>query len=266
VPAAPGGPVDGLGLVLAVNWQNSGARPRRASSRVILRRAKRGTVRRIALPFADRSAEMGLSVPPFAVRSTEDSTAALNAARPGEPPVRDGWAPAGDACVVTLAPRMHKRARFFGADLVGPDGAVRNPPGGTRDPLDAQRTHLYGALDYTDPGLRIFSPPLAVRAGEAIHYLCWHDNGATRALRFGCEEMRDVTPGTALGLPGGGAAEICTVSTDCPALDPAEPGRCVPANLVAGPTPEDETCALTGTWFEAAPGGGCDVGALPPIE
>jgi hypothetical protein len=59
-----------------------------------------------------------------------------------------------------------------------------------------------------------------------------------------------VPPG-ALGAP---AAE-CTTSCSC-----------VAANLVAGPTPDDEICALAGYYYEAAPGGSCDVSGLPAIN
>jgi hypothetical protein len=221
---------------------------------------------------------MGLAVPPFQLGSTETSTAALNSARPGAPPVRDAWAPAADACVLTVAPQMHHRARFFGADLVGPDGSVRNPPGGIPDPFDRSRSHLYGAVDFTDPGLRIFAPPLVVHGGEALHYLCWHDNGQIRAVRLGCEEQAGQAPGVAAGLASGGPAKPCSTpnpsAPECPGSDAAYPGRtftgaCVAANLVAGPSPDDEVCGITGTYFDAvpgaAPGSECDVRALPPI-
>jgi hypothetical protein len=274
VPASPGGPADGIGLLVDLNWQNTGTRMGRPSSKIVLKRAKPGAVRRLAHPFVNTGAGNGLDVPPFAVRSTEDSTAALNAARLGVPPERDVWAPAADACVVTLAPRLHKRARFFGADILGTDGLVHNPPGGVPDPFDASRRHFYGANDYTDPGLRVLLVPQLVRAGEAIHYFCWHDNGATRALRFGCEETAAVPPGVPIGLPGGGPAKPCATGADCPATDAAYPGRaftgaCVPANLVAGTTPDDEVCGVTGTYFDAVPGAAtgaeCDVSTLPPI-
>lgn len=265
VPATPGGTPDGIGILIDVNWQNRSDRPRRASASVVLKRARPGTVRRIALPFSDRTAELGLGVPPFQLGSTEASTSALNAARPGGPPVRDAWAPAADACVLTLASQMHRRGRFFGADLIGTDGAVRNPPGGTPNPFEPPRTHLYGAVDYTDPGLRIFAPsPLLVRAGESVHYLCWQDNGVIRAVRLGCEEVAGIAPGVPAGLPGGGPAKPCSTpnpaAPECPAADPAYPGRtftgaCVPANVVAGPRPDDEVCAVTGTYFERAAAG-----------
>lgn len=46
-------------------------------------------------------------------------------------------------------------------------------------------------------------------------------------------------------------------------------GACVPANLVAGPTADDEACALAGFWFAVvagAPAAPCDVSALPAIR
>ena len=88
------------------------------------------------------------------------------------------------------------------------------------------------------------------RAGESLRYGCWHDNGATFPARLGCQDTPGVPPG-ALGAP---AAE-CTTSCSC-----------VAANLVAGPTPDDEICALAGYYYEAAPGGSCDVSGLPAIN
>jgi hypothetical protein len=275
VPATPGSSPAGLGFLIDINWENNGTRPRRASAVVLLRTAARGSVRRLEQPFEDGSAELGLSVPPRTTRSTEDSTAALNTARPGEPPVHDVWTAPGDVCIVTLAPRMHKRSRFFGVDLLAVDGSVVNPPGGTSDPFEPGRTHLYGALDYTDPGLRTYFPPMLLRAGEALHYLCWHDNGVARSVRFGCEEASTVVPGMAAGLPNGGPAKPCATpapaAPDCPPTDANYPSRtftgaCVEANVVAGPTSDDEACAITGTYYDAAPGAQCDVSALPPVE
>ena len=275
VPGTPGGSPSGLGFVLDVNWQNDGSRPRHASAVVTLRRPARGSVRRVAQPLEDGSAELGLSVPPEAIRSTEDSTAALNVARPADPPVRDVWTAPGNVCLLTLAPRMHKRSRFFGTDLLAADGSVANPPGGVQNPFEPGRTHLYGAIDYTDPGLRTFSPALSLGTGQALHYLCWQDNGVMRSVRFGCEESSGVPPGIAAGLPDGAPAKPCLTpgpaAPDCPATDPTYPGRtftgaCVEANLVAGQTPDDEACVITGTYYDAAPGGGCDVSALPPVE
>jgi hypothetical protein len=279
VPDTPGGPAAGLGILLDLNWSNVGSRPRRASARVLLRRARTGSVRRLAQPFADRAASLGLDVPPNQVGSTETSTAALNAARPGDPPLRDAWAPTGDACVVTFAPQIHKRAVFSGADLLGSDGLPRNPSPGVRNPFEPGREHFYGAFDYTDPGLATFFPPLLVRAGESIHYACWQDNGVTRVLRLGCQESAGVVPGIAAGLPDGHPAKPCSTpgaaSPDCPAADPAYPGRsftgaCVPANLVAGPAPNDELCGIIGAYFDAVPGAAagseCSVASLPPVS
>jgi hypothetical protein len=170
---------------------------------------------------------------------------------------------------------MHKRARFFGVDLLDVNGTAQNPQPGTINPFEPGRSpHVYGAIDFSDPGLRTFGPPLLVRAGEALHYACWHDNGGTRAVRFGCEETPGTPPGRPVGLSGGGAAKPCATPTAtsaaCAPTDPAFPGRtftgaCVAAHVVAGPTPDDETCALTGVVFDAA-GGQCDVTSLPPLQ
>jgi hypothetical protein len=285
VPASPGGPPAGLGILLDANWVNDGTRTRFVSTRVVLRRAPRRRVRRVALLIAERTAEQGLAVAPGEVGSTEDSTAALNAARPGEPPLGDAWGPgvrggpAGDACVIALTGRIHERGRFLGVDLLDAAGTPQNPPGGFPNPYEPGRLHLFGALSWTDPGLSRPLPPLLVRAGEVLHYLCWYDNGVETAGRLGCEEVGGTPPGRPAGLPGGGPAKPCTVvrpaSPECPATDPAHPGRtftgaCVPAHLVAGQTPDDAACALGGAWFEAvpgaAPGAECDATAAPVLR
>ena len=287
VPATPGGPPDGLGILLDGEWTNSTSRARRASAVVLLRRAHPGAVGRIAQPIFERSAELGLEVPPGVVRSTEDSTAALNAAHPGSPAVRDAWgagittlggsAPTGDACVVLLTGHMHKHGRFLGVDLLGADGLPANPPGGVPNPFERGRTHLFGAFDYTDPGVLAFSPPSLLPADHALHYACWDDNGVTNSVQLGCEESAGVAPGTALGMSGGGAAKPCTsagpASPECPVADPAYPtrtftGACVPAKVVAGDTPNDEVCALAGAYYDpvpgAAPGSECNAATLAP--
>ena len=287
VPAAPGGSPDGLGVLLDGEWTNRTTRTRRASAVVLLRRARPRAVGRVAQPIFERSAELGLEVPPGTVRSTEDSTAALNAAHPGAPPVRDAWgagittlggaAPTGDACVLVLTGHMHKHGRFLGIDLLGPDGLPANPPGGVPNPFETGRTHLFGAFDYTDPGVLGFSPPRLLPADEALHYACWHDNGVTTAVQLGCEESTGTAPGSAAGVSGGGPAKPCTSaasqSPECPAADAAYPtrtftGACVPAKVVAGTTPSDEVCALAGAFYDpvpgAAPGAECNAAAVAP--
>ena len=276
VPAVPGGPPEGIGLLLDGNWSNGGSRTRYASARVVLHRAPVHTVRRLAQPIFERSAEIALDVPPNVspneghVMSTETSTAAYNTAHPEAPPVRDTWGagitggPAGDACVLMLTGHMHKRGRFFGVDLIGSDGQVNNPVGGFPNRFEPGRSHLFAAVDYTDPGILRFSPPQPLRATESLHYACWDDNGVTTPVRLGCEETQGVTP----GRPGN-PAKPCTFG--CPGTDPEYPGRtftgaCVPANLVAGETPDDEVCALAGWYFDAAPGSGCDVTGLPALR
>ncbi len=270
VPATPGGGPDGLGFLIDTEWVNASVHAQRTATQVTLRGARRHSVRARALPLFERSAELGLSVPPRQVLSTEagagGGTAAWGPGRPG--------GSAGDACVLTLTGHMHKRARFFGADFIGTDGLPHNPAGGPANPFEPGRTHLFAAVDYTDPGVLTFSPPRLLGAGEALHYACWDDNGVERAARRGCEEIAGEAPGIAAGLPGGHPAKPCAVagaSPECPPSDSAYPGitftgDCVEANLVAGPTPDDEVCALAGAYYDAVPGGGCDVSALPPIN
>lgn len=284
VPAEPGGPPDGLGFLMSANWQNGDARTHTASARVILRRARAGTVRRLAHPFIESTAELGIEMPAGQITSTESSTAAFNAGHPGAPPLQDAWGaglpdgPAGDACVASLTGHTHRRVRFFGVDFLGADGLPQNPPNGTTNPFEAGRSHLFGAVDFTDPGVLTFTRPLLVRADERLHYACWIDHGLTRPLRLGCEETAGVAPGRAQGDPSGGAAKPCNLGganpDECPPEDAAYPGRsfsrtCVVANAVAGITPDDEACALTGIYFDAvagAPSGmECDVNGLPPL-
>jgi hypothetical protein len=269
VPDAPGGVPAGIGLLLDANWVNGSSRTRAASTRMVLRRPVRRSVRRLAVPFGSRTPERGLSVPPGELRSTEDSTAA----RPATP---DVWQPAADACVLLVSGQMHEHGRLVAVDRLGTDGLPRNPADGPLDPFESGRRHLFAATDYTDPG-SLGATPLLVRAGEALHPLCWHDNGVERSVRLGCEETPGVVPGAAAGL-GGAPAKPCTVvrsgSPECPPGDPAYPtrsftGACVLANLVAGDAPDDEVCGLTGVVYDAVPGAsdaaGCDVSALPPL-
>ena len=190
-----------------------------------------------------------------------------------------GAAPTGDACVLVLTGHMHKHGRFLGIDLLGPDGLPANPPGGVPNPFETGRTHLFGAFDYTDPGVLGFSPPRLLPADEAFHYACWHDNGVTTAVQLGCEESTGTAPGSAAGVSGGGPAKPCTSaasqSPECPAADAAYPtrtftGACVPAKVVAGTTPSDEVCALAGAFYDpvpgAAPGAECNAAAVAPSQ
>jgi hypothetical protein len=266
-PDTPGGAPAGVAFILDGNWSNGSTRTRYVSAEVILRRPRRGTVRRFAQPLYDTSAEQGLAVPPSELVSTEDATTALNGGV-------DAWRPTADACLVTLAGHMHRRGRFIGVDLLDASGMIANPPAGVRNPLVANRNHFFGIFDYTDTGLLVLASPQLVRAGEGVHYACWTENGLRRPVRLGCEETSGVPPGLPLGMPGGGPAKPCTQagpdSPDCPALDAAHPGRtftgsCVVANVNAGTSPDDETCALTGAYFEAN-AGGCEVSGLPPIN
>src|SRR5438128_11765973 len=64
----------GPGLHARRRWVNGTSRTRSASALVVLRRARPKKVTRIALPFADRSAEAGLLVAPEEVASMNATT------------------------------------------------------------------------------------------------------------------------------------------------------------------------------------------------
>ena len=247
VPDAPGGAPAGIGILVDVNWSNDEPRARNVSTKVVLRRPPKGRANRIAHPVADRSADAGILVPPFAQRSTAE----LIDAR---------WAPATDACVLGLTTQMHRRGQCAGVDLLDAGGQVKPPAAGLPNPCEPdQRRQLFVAADWTDPGALGFTTPFAVRAGESLRYACWTDNGGPggAAVRLGCEE----TPGT---IPGsvGQPAVPCTIAVPA---SPECPGNaaCVFANVVAGPGTDDELCGLTALVYDAAPGGSCDVSSIP---
>jgi hypothetical protein len=236
-PAAPGGPPDGIGILFDANWINSATKPRAVSARVVLTRAKPGTVRRRLQPIFARDADAGIDVPPFALRATESLVDAR-------------WRPPVDACLFDVTGKTHRRGRFFAVELRDAADQPRAPLDGLPNPYADSRPTLFGAPDYTDPGTRRFDSGLFVGAAESLRYGCWHDNGEMEPARLGCQETSGVTPGS-VGAPAAECSPGCT---------------CVPANLVAGPTPDDEICALAGFYYEAPPGGSCDVSALPPVN
>jgi hypothetical protein len=237
VPATPGGSPDGIGILLDANWLNGATKPRAVSAVVTFKAAKRGTVRRRLQTIFARDAEAGIDVPPFAVRATESLVDAR-------------WHPPGDVCLFDITDHMHRRGRFFGVDIRDAADQPRPPLAGLANPYANDRPTLFGAPDYTDPGSQRFPAGLFVGAAESLRYGCWHDNGETEPVRLGCQE----TPGTVPGSVGSPATE-CTPSCTC-----------VPANLVAGPTPDDEVCTLAGFYYDAAPGASCDLSSLPPIN
>jgi len=160
---------------------------------------------------------------------------------------------------VMVTGRMHKRGRFLGVDVLDADGQVVTADAGVPNPFEAGRLHFFGAVDFTDMGSLTLARPLRLGAGQALHYACWADNGMARSARLGCEEVPAVPPGAA-----GAPAKPCVGDGDCPAADPAYPGRsftgtCRTANLVAGPTPDDEVCRLDGIYVPPDPVSGCDL-------
>jgi hypothetical protein len=242
VPATPGGAPEAIGILLDAAWANGDDRSRRVGTTLVIKAAKPARVRRVARPLADTSANAGILVPPFAEAST--------AAR-----VEAHWTPAADQCVLGLSGQMHQRGRCIGVDLVGTDGLVRTPPGSPPNPCEPdRRAQLFVGADYTDPGALAFSSPLAVRAGEALRYACWVDNGARRApVRLGCETVPGTPPGD-VGAPSVPCTLAVPASVECGGTL-----ACVPANAVAGSSVDDELCGLTGFVYDAAADGRCDV-------
>jgi hypothetical protein len=245
VPDAPGGAPAGIGVLLDVNWSNGDTRPRSVSTKLVLRRAATKRVNRIARAISDRAADPGIFVPPFGQGSTADLVDAR-------------WTAPVDSCVLGLSGQMHRRGRCLGVDLLDVGGQEKPPPIAIPNPCE-QRSQLFAAVDYTDPGALGFTTPIAVRAGEALRWGCTLDNGSSVAsVRLGCEETPGVTPGSVAEGP----AALCTLAVPASAECPGN-AACVPANAVAGPGVDDELCGLTAHVYDAAPGGGCDVSSLP---
>jgi hypothetical protein len=247
VPDVPGGAPAGIGVLVDVAWANDEPRARKVQTKLVLRRVPKGRANRVARPLANRAADAGILVPPFAQRST----AALVDAR---------WTPATDACVLGLTGQMHRRGRCLGIDQLDAAGEVKPPAAGLVNPCEPdQRRQLFVAVDWTDPGALGFTTPLPLRAGEALRWACWTDNGGPGGapVRLGCEDAPAVTPG-AVGMP----AVPCTIAVPASGECPGN-AACVAANLVAGSDPEDERCGITAFVYDAAPGGSCDVSNTP---
>jgi hypothetical protein len=236
-PASPGGPPDGIGILLDANWLNGSSKPRPVSARVVLVRAKPGTVRRRLQPILARDADAGIDVPPFALRATESLVDAR-------------WRPPTDACLFDVTGKTHRRGRFFAVELRDATDQPRAPLDSLHNPYDGNRPTLFGAPDFTDPGSQRFPAGAFIAATESLRYGCWHDNGTILPVRLGCDDAPGATPG----------------SVDAPAAECTPGCSCVPANLVAGPAPNDEICALAGYYYDAAPGASCDVSGLPTIN
>ncbi len=239
-----------VGIVLNSHWINGDTTPRRARAKVTFITRKPKQVIRELKPIFEVVANAFIDVPPGATRKVGWNWG------PGRPDLGailggSGYPEGDGACVTMLIGHTHKRGTLFTADLVGTDGA---------------RTRLYQQTDYADPRAKLFSPPLFITKGQQIEYECTHDN-ATHP-RLGCEEVPGVAPGLpvlqALGKTGitnpAYPAKLCTGQganpEECPASDPALPGRtftgnCVEANLVFGFTSEDDMCILPGYYYDA---------------
>jgi hypothetical protein len=264
-----------VGLILNTHWINSSNRTQRATVRIKMRPVKRGEIKRYIKPIFEVVGNAFIDVPPGAERQTGfvwspggfDFAGGLSG----------GTLPRGPACVAMVTAHMHKRGKRF---------SVYFKP----SPREQDPQPLFTTTDYSDPGQLIFDgqdgrpAPLLVRPGQALAYSCMHDNGVTTTVKLGCEETPGEPPGISLfevfqqGQLGNGldhAAKRCTSDADCPATDPAYPGRsftgrCVPANLVFGFSSDDDMCILPGAYYDAnpdaPPGQECDLDLLPPAN
>ena len=262
---------DSVGIIMNTHWINSSDKPKNALVKIKIKPAKRGSVRRYLKPIFEVVANGFIDVAPGEVETVNWSwgPGQLNL---GGNILGGGTVPAGPACVYSITSHTHKRGLSFNIDLVRKDGT---------------RTPLLETLDYADPveidytGLGRVPKPILMQVGDRLEYRCKHDNGVTTPVRLGCEEEPGKAPGKSVlaggfvgGLSTDGAAKRCATPgpspSECPASDPAYPGRsftgnCVPANLVFGFTSEDDMCIMPGAYFEPnldAPGNECDVKLL----
>ena len=235
-----------IGLVLNSHWINGTDTVKRARATVKIVLANPRTVKRQLKPIFEAVASGLIDVPPGkTARESWD----------WGPGIFDFGGffggttnPTGPACVTMLISHMHRRGILFTEDLVAADGT---------------ETRLYSNTVYSDPPTLNLSPPMLIRPGEKIHYECTHDNATDPKL--GCEEQAGVAPGRPViqTFPSlTGAAKRCGTPgpdpTECPATDPAYPGRaftgnCVQANLVFGFNSDDDMCIMPGYYYDADP-------------
>jgi hypothetical protein len=162
----------------------------------------------------------------------------------------------------------HWRARKVVADLFDVDGRKITPEGEAMRDVENGSMHFYVSTDWAHPSGQRLTPPLVVARGQQLRYSCLYDNGVARPVRLGCEEEAGVPPGRsridamhAGRGAAGGTVRGCRTDLDCQGIGT---GRCVPANLVWGPTSEDGMCAVAGDQYPCAGGGAdCLPGARP---
>ncbi len=251
-----------IGFILNSHWINGSTKTRKATVRVKINPAKPHTIRQFVQPIFDVGANIFIHVPPHSVAVTPTSGTlgpiSWTGWAPGQPAafaqlLGASQSPTGPACVVMVTAHMHKRGKLFSVDYVPAGGAPQN---------------VFQADDYTDPGQKLFDPPLLVSPGARLQYQCTHDNGMTTPVKLGCEEKPGQTPGQLIWAKRcshlGPDPEECTHQEGDG--NRTFTGNCVEANLVFGFTSDDEMCILPGTYYPADPVHGCDLSSLPLLN
>ena len=144
------------------------------------------------------------------------------------------------------------------------------------NPYEPGRFHLFTSKIYNDPAEIHFNPPRLVVAGQRFHYACWHDNGVAKQPKLSCENVPGLVPGASIAdatLGGASGEANYTCHQEGPDEKECQPevttGQCVRANLVFGPTGDDDMCILLGAYYDpnptAPPGRECDLSLMPPL-
>ena len=287
-------------VFLDSHWINGSNADRGVHVELTLILAPPHTVKRTLQPIFEVAANVGLSVAPHTIRSTEDSTTSVNAVLAGlnAAPLVDAWGPgvnvdllrassaqetpmpSGPVCLYYLTAHMHKRGRLFGVDFIESDGPVRNgaPESTPENPFEPGRHHLFVSRLWEDPADYFFRPGRLISPGQRIHYACWEDNGVTTRVRYSCGVAGGTAPGATLlaqslfsDYPPSSCSQPQENSSECASESAVGGPDCVEANLTFGQgAADDEMCILPGAYYEpnfGAPAGHeCDLALLTPID
>ena len=281
-----------VGIILNSHWINSTDKTQHATVKITVFPA-RGKVKQHIQPIFDVVANAFIKVAPGTTKTSSNpfgwgpgSLDAASAYGGTGTTLAGGSVPKADepVCVVMLTSHMHKRGKLFTIDL--------EQSGQPNQDLFSTASYTDPGSKIFD-GLNGDPPPMLLKKGQTIHYTCTHDNGVTTQTKLGCQEKipeeglactsdtvcgvrGKCVQGACTNVPGesivdlilehnrlsgsgfSGAAKRCMTDADCPATDPALPGReftgkCVQANLVFGFTSDDDMCIMPGAYYDANP-------------